>query len=59
LLCAALSRLLLVAGVRKSWSVSVGSALGGGVQSSGPIIDGDVLGEDDGAIYNIILLTLI
>ena len=37
----------MVAGVRKSWSFSVGSVLGGGVPSSCPIKDGDVLGEND------------
>ena len=49
-LCAAFLYLLAVAGVRKSWSFSVGSVLGGGVPSSCPIKDGDVLGEDDVAV---------
>ena len=40
----------MVAGVRKSWSFSVGSVHGGGVPSSCHIKDGDVLGEDDVAV---------
>ena len=49
-LCAALLCLLVVAGVRKSWSFSTGSVLGGGVPSTCLIKDGEVLGEDDVAI---------
>ena len=42
-LFAALSCLLLVAGIRESWSFSVGPALNGVVPSSCPIKNGDVL----------------
>ena len=40
----------MVAGVRKSWSFSVGSVLGGGDPSSCLIKDGDMLGEGDVAV---------
>ena len=40
----------MVAGVRKSWSFSVGSVLGGGISSTCPIKDSDVLGEYDVAV---------
>ena len=48
-LCAAFL-LLVVAGVRKSWSFSAGSVLGGGDPSSCLIKDGDMLGEGDVAV---------
>ena len=47
---AALFCLLLVVGVRESWSFSFGSVLGGGVLSSCHIKDGNILGEDDIAV---------
>ena len=49
-LCAAFLCLLVVAGVRKSWSFSAGSVLGGGDPSSCLIKDGDMLGEGDVAV---------
>jgi hypothetical protein len=49
-LFAALSCLLLVAGIRESWSFSVGPALNGVVPSSCPIKNGDVLGDGDVAV---------
>ena len=49
-LCAAFLCLLVVAGVRRSWSFSVGSVLGGVVSSSCPIKDGDVVGVDGVAV---------
>jgi hypothetical protein len=40
----------VVAGVRKSWSFSVGSFRGGVISSSCPIRDGDVVGVDGVAV---------
>jgi hypothetical protein len=46
-LCAALIFLLFVAGVRESWSFSVGPVIDSVFLSSCSIKDGDVLGDGD------------